>query len=552
VALKYRLNILGWYNFENLVATLLKVIIGPGVTSFGGTKDGGRDASFEGTAPFPSEHSNWRGEWVFQVKYSESEALESGSQAGRILRTLGNEMKRILEETEPDNYVLITSFRMPTSVRTELPKVARKAGFRGNFHSIDGREVCEFLDIHPQLRRSFPQLLGLADVEQVLNKDLYNRSQAFVAFWQPRLATFVAVNQYFEALETIRNHNFVVIDGPPEVGKSFIGAAMTLVYAAEGYEIFFVQNPQEIFRLYDPSRKQLYFADDAVGTISFDPELGSYWSRELPGILRKLSPQHKLIWTARSYILREAIASTKLREHIDDFRELERILKTALVLLPKKGDVRIDPRDVDLKAFRTTPSGRVLGEIVTAVCSQESYRSKTEYSLANWLSIVGNVYELSAYALPAPKPSYLYDLVKQSAKFTFPETVSLYRFLWQNEHLLFKQAFTPQLDRTWCSLLTQRAHECCLAYEEIPVILDDDNVGDYEAWNREAESVLEIANQYFEFSSFQEPEDVMHLEDSLNTATRMVDEYLHTNEPDYLDEAYEAEDWTIEEIFADL
>ncbi len=233
MTLKYRLSVLGWYNFETLVLTMLKVIIGPGVTSFGGTKDGGRDASFEGTALFPSDSENWQGKWIFQVKYSELESIESES-GTMVLSTLRKEMSRILENNSPDNYILITNYRISASLREDLCNLAREAGLQGRFHSIDGREVCEFLDIHPQLRRSFPELLGLADVDQVINKELYVRSQAFVSDWQPRLVTFVAVSQYFVALDILRNHNFVVIDGPPEVGKSFIGAAITLVYAADG------------------------------------------------------------------------------------------------------------------------------------------------------------------------------------------------------------------------------------------------------------------------------------------------------------------------------
>src|SRR5713101_5556303 len=50
MSLKYRISNVGWYNFELLVQSLLKVIIGPGVTSFGGSKDQGRDAQFAGPA----------------------------------------------------------------------------------------------------------------------------------------------------------------------------------------------------------------------------------------------------------------------------------------------------------------------------------------------------------------------------------------------------------------------------------------------------------------------------------------------------------------------
>lgn len=79
MTLKYRLSALGWYNFELPVQTLLKVTIGPGVASFGGTKDHGRDARFVGTSAFPSPQTSCSGEWVFQVKYIETDS-ESDAQ----------------------------------------------------------------------------------------------------------------------------------------------------------------------------------------------------------------------------------------------------------------------------------------------------------------------------------------------------------------------------------------------------------------------------------------------------------------------------------------
>ena len=178
MALKYRLNTLGWYNFERLVQTLLKVIIGPGVTSFGGTKDSGRDAIFKGEAPFPSAETRWKGDWIFQAKYSEIEGVNKSSEGKLILKGFKKEIVEIKKRRKkwPNNYILIVNVQLTSTFRTKLEDLISNAGFKGNFHSIDGREVCEFLDIYPDIRRAFPQLIGLADVERILNKDLYNRS----------------------------------------------------------------------------------------------------------------------------------------------------------------------------------------------------------------------------------------------------------------------------------------------------------------------------------------------------------------------------------------
>lgn len=328
MALKYRLSTLGWYNFEMLIQTLLKTIIGPGVTSFGGTKDSGRDAAFRGKAPFPSKETRWEGRWIFQMKYTELEAVKEEVESKRIVKAFQKEVNEIIKRRRswPDNYVLITNARLSGTSRDVLGSIISNAGFKGNFHTIEGREICEFLDIYPQIRTSFPQLIALADIEKIINKDLYARSEAFVSDLQPKLNVFVATSQYFKAHDILRKHNFVVLDGPPESGKSFIGAAITLAYACKEFEIFYIREPQEVFRAFSVSHKQLYFADDAVGTITFNPNLGDYWSRELSGILRKLDKQHKLIWTARHYILQEAIDRTKLTELIDNFPGIHEVL----------------------------------------------------------------------------------------------------------------------------------------------------------------------------------------------------------------------------------
>ena len=326
--MKYRIGALGWYNFETIVQTLLKGVIGPGVTSFGGTKDRGRDATFRGTASFPNDQTQWQGYWVFQVKYLGFE--EQGVKASRaeLNKTFKKELNSVLtrHRTTPDNYILITNIPLTGDNRDQLKTIAKQAAFRGNFRSVDGKEICQFLDLFPQVRRSYPQLLGLADLDKIVNHELYERSEAYVHHWQPRLSTFVWTQQYGDAITTLKNHHFLVLDGPPEAGKSTIAAALALMYAADGFEIVDVRGPDQIFKAYGQAPSQLFVADDAVGSISFDPSLTDQWSRDLPGILNKLNAKHLLVWTARKYVLEEAIAESRLSEAITDFPGVNEVL----------------------------------------------------------------------------------------------------------------------------------------------------------------------------------------------------------------------------------
>ena len=323
MTLKYSIGAIGWYNFERLVQTLLKAVIGPGVTSFGGTKDGGRDATYDGAAPFPSEHTQWDGYWVFQAKHVDLETQGAKGARDALLKAFEKECKTILarreQQRQADNYVLVTDVPLTAGNRAKLGELARDAGVEGNFHVVDGEEVCQFLDVHPQIRRSYPQLLGLADLDRIFNREVYQRSEAYVEQWQPRLATFVRTRPYDEALSTLAEHRFVVLDGPPEAGKSTIAAAVAMSHAAEGFEIVDVRSPDDIFQQYRPEQAQLFVADDALGSISFDPRLTDRWSRDLAGVKHKLDSKHVLVWTARTYILQEAIDESRLGDTVGGF-----------------------------------------------------------------------------------------------------------------------------------------------------------------------------------------------------------------------------------------
>lgn len=340
MSLKYRISTIGWYNFELLAQTLLKAVIGPGVSAFGGSKDGGRDAVFVGLANFPSADTAWHGQWVFQVKYIDVE--EQGISAARtsLKGTFAAELKKTLQKRSPiNNFVLVTDVPLSASNRDDLRKLVSAAGYSGNFLSVDGKDVCQLLDLYPEVRRSYPQLLGLADLDLIINRDLYVRSRAFVQQWQPKLATYVQTEAHRKAANLIKKTNFIVLDGPPEVGKTTIAAALALLHVADGFELVDIRKSNDIFAAYKDHR-QIFIADDAVGSLALDPVRADDWSRDLPGIMHKLDKDHLLIWTARRYILEEALAESRLKEAASDFPGVhEIVVEVGALTQLEKGEI---------------------------------------------------------------------------------------------------------------------------------------------------------------------------------------------------------------------
>ncbi|UUU30375.1 hypothetical protein JIX56_10950 [Streptomyces sp. CA-210063] len=57
----YNLSGLSTREFEHVSQALAQEILGSGVSAFGDGKDGGREATFEGRVPYPSELEAWDG-----------------------------------------------------------------------------------------------------------------------------------------------------------------------------------------------------------------------------------------------------------------------------------------------------------------------------------------------------------------------------------------------------------------------------------------------------------------------------------------------------------
>jgi hypothetical protein len=229
---------------------------------------------------------------------------------------------------------------------------------------------------------------------------------------------------------------------------------------------------------------------------------------------------------------------------------LEGILATSVVLLPGRG--RAGTVDLDTKVSRTSPSQRVLREVLDSVCTQTAYDTKTEYSLRSWIPILHRIYELSIGLPSPPRPSYLGNLVEIAASSELSERISLYRILQGHESQLFKNICTEDVEETLRESLAKEVQRRIDAYQGLPdQCSDDDEHETYSLWTQETKRILEVADEYFTFASQELPE-IDDLQDSLEIVEeRIVDYERKTPEPP--EEEYDDyEEWTISEIFEDL
>lgn len=193
--------------------------------------------------------------------------------------------------------------------------------------------MCDLLDKHPDLRRSFPEILSLRDLDVLLaeavSRSILERSRAAVEESRDLVPVFVPTVAYHNAWTSLRNYSFVVLDGPPEMGKTAIARTIALAHLLNDWQAVDCRGPDDFFEVFTDKRRQIFVADDAFGRTEYDPVLGRVWERDLPRVFHCLDNRHRLIWTTRKHILIRALREMDLTGRAQRFPEPGEVIVTA-------------------------------------------------------------------------------------------------------------------------------------------------------------------------------------------------------------------------------
>ena len=173
------------------------------------------------------------------------------------------------------HYILITNINLSADQRTITENDFADTLSTVKIHTLSGDDVCDLLDVHPELRRSFPQLLSLRDLDALLEdavaKDVRERSYAAIAAARGCNPSFVPTGSYRKAWSVLFKHNFCILEGPPEMGKTAIAWTIALTQICKGWEAVVCDRPDDLYRAHAQDRKQVFIADDAFGRTEYDP-----------------------------------------------------------------------------------------------------------------------------------------------------------------------------------------------------------------------------------------------------------------------------------------
>lgn len=157
----------------------------------------------------------------------------------------------------------------------------------------------------PALRMKLPSVLALDAVEP--DPDALARSTVDEPAMRELAKVFVPTPAWQRSVAVLRAHHFLVLSGPPEMGKTAIARMLGLALLTEGWEVHECTRPEEIERRYDRERPQLFIADDAFGSTEYRADSAERWAANLDRILRATDERHWLVWTSRPAPLRAGL-----------------------------------------------------------------------------------------------------------------------------------------------------------------------------------------------------------------------------------------------------
>lgn len=335
---RYQLDDLGWYQFEMLIQSLLKAVCGLGVESWGKRQDFGRDAFSQNSLSFPGKEQN-EGPFIFQVKFVEN-ANAAGAKPEDALISAVNKEKSAIQHRkkcqkwqDPKYFTLITNAPLLAVLRIKLRDILIQELPQTEIIIWGEGDVSDILDEQQTIRRSFPQLLSLRELdyllENVLNKSIIERSQSAIDEARLIIPVFVPTSAYRHCWDILSKHNFVVLDGPPEVGKTAIAWMIAITLVTRNWQAIICNKPHDFFQIYKSDVDQVFIADDAFGRTEFDVTHSREWERDLDKILNRLDKGHLFIWTSRKHILERALHEMDLQGDVSHFPDPAEVLVDA-------------------------------------------------------------------------------------------------------------------------------------------------------------------------------------------------------------------------------
>ena len=321
----YKLDELGWLQFDRLCSLVLEADTGfPGV-QWSGRGDIARIGRVDGPLTLRERGHQLGGPvTVAGLWVREGPILE---------RRLSEFTDRVLSLPADRARWLLVMTNLDTAEAREALR-ADPLGQDLRVVLLGAPEISASLDRDPGVRAAMPSVLGLRDLDELIEPGVRGRSSLDVARAQELARVFWPTRAYDRARDVLERHRFVVLTGPPEMGKTAIAEMLALAALTDGWEAHQCNDPDHVWGVFDRDRRQVFIADDAFGSTEYRPDAAERWARGLGRLLEMLDSKHWLIWTSRPAPLKAGLRRVQRESGSERF--------------PAPGEVLVDAGDLDL------------------------------------------------------------------------------------------------------------------------------------------------------------------------------------------------------------
>ncbi len=292
----YTFQTLSPIDFENLVRDLLQSELSSvRLECFKAGKDFGIDL----------RHSKSEGsDLIVQAKHYIGTGFKG------LLSDLKLKEKPKIDRLQPTRYILATSVPLSPANKEQIIKVLLP--HIKSPDEIYGKEdLNNLLGLFPNIEKQhFKLWLSSTTVlEEIVHSKILNQTRFTLQDIADKARVYVANQSFNNALNILKEYNYVIIAGIPGIGKTTLANMLVLHYLKANYDFIDVSyDVSEAYSMPDRKGPRVYLYDDFLGRTAIEEKLRKNEDHRLCDFISSIRKRNnsKLILTTREYILHQA------------------------------------------------------------------------------------------------------------------------------------------------------------------------------------------------------------------------------------------------------